>query len=133
MMLTLQRLQSGSDGIFGRLSGDGLDLRTLEHAYDDGHGSWAPKLPAGTYTCVRGEHQLAHMTQPFTTFEVTGIPGHTGILFHVGNFNRDSEGCVLLGLYSVDQHPPMLIGSMQAFTKFMHALEGADTFQLSVL
>jgi len=133
MMLTLQRLQSGVDGIFGVLSGGGLVLKTLEHAYDDGHGSWAPKLPAGNYTCVRGWHQLAHSPKPFETFEVVNVPGHSGILFHVGNYNNDSEGCILLGMATCSALPPMLLSSVEAFDKFMAVTAGLNFLSLRVL
>ena len=29
------------------------------------------------------------------------VPNRTGILFHVGNYPRDTKGCVLLGLNSI--------------------------------
>ena len=58
MNLTLQRRQYRADGIFGEVTreDDGLILMvTCEHAYQDGD-EWAPKLPPGTYRCVRGTH-----------------------------------------------------------------------------
>ncbi len=115
---------------------------TLEHAYVTGHdeaglASFAAKLPEGTYTCVRGTHQL-HNSSPFQTFEVTGVPGHTGILFHVGNYNSDSDGCVLLGRRLIQDESgttrsgSMLSGSRLAFDAFMARMEGVDSFTLVV-
>lgn len=118
------------DGIFGILydaEGDQIAC-TLEHSYAD-----RPKLPVGTYVCIRGQHRLHDMTQDFDTFEITGVPGHTNILFHWGNYNRDSEGCVLLGRGVTDSPVGWMVTSSRAtFARFMLDLEGIDSFQLTV-
>ncbi len=113
-------------GISGDLAGEGLLLVTLEHAYPDGRG-WAAKLPPGTYTCVRGQHQLH--SGPIETFEVTGVPGHTGILFHIGNTQADSEGCILLGLR---RGGDSIYESRKAFAQFMELQKDCDSFTLVV-
>jgi hypothetical protein len=138
MNLTLKRDQYRKDGIYGRLLNDKDEqvAVTLEHAYDpNDEGSFAPKVPQGTYTCQRGQHQLAGMSAPFTTFEITGVPGHTGILFHRGNYNSDSEGCVLLGRDIATSNldgTQMLTLSAITFTSFMCMLNGVDQFTLTV-
>ena len=126
-----------ADGIFSELY-DGLDLfcKTIEHAYEQPEGSWMPKLPRGvTYTCKRGFHRLEKYNKGdrFETFEITGVPGHTGILFHPGNFNRDSNGCVLPGTtLRTDANGWMVQHSQDAFAKLKSALVGVDEFQLAV-
>ena len=132
-MNTLTRTDFRPDGIMGEFTFDGDPGRfcvTLEHSYDN-----QPKLQPGTYSCVRGVHTL-HNGIPFTTFEITGVAGHTGILFHAGNFNRDSEGCVLIGRdVSTDPNTgeEMVTGSKLEFAQFMERLDGIDTFQLTVV
>ncbi len=93
-----------------------------------------PKLRTGIYQCVRGEHCL-HNGLPFTTFEITGVTGHTNILFHAGNFNTDSEGCVLLGQSVVvgPDKKEMIANSKKTFAKFMELQKDVNTFQLTVL
>src|SRR5271168_2377957 len=99
MNLILTRLDHSENGIFGQL----LDSKTnhlfftLEHAFEQTDGTYGPKLPNGNYLCVKGLHSLDHTPTPFEAFEVTNVPGHSGILFHIGNYNRDSDGCILLG------------------------------------
>jgi hypothetical protein len=139
MNLKLTRFLSGSTGIFGKLLDDrGNPLMvTLEHAYprvapDDRHADgqavvYDPKVPAGTYLCKRGHHQLH--SGPIETFEVTGVPGHQGILFHCGNMQDASEGCVLLGM---QRDAGMITHSRDAFTKFLGLQEGVDEFTLTV-
>ena len=97
MYLILQRQLKGADGIFGGLNDedDNQVAVTLERAYMTG-GQWTPKIPAGVYTCVRGSHALKNGGM-FETFEVKGVKDHSGLLFHPGNFDSDSEGCILLG------------------------------------
>ncbi len=136
MDLRLKRTDKREDGVFGQLfrqdTGDQIAC-TLEHSYDAGlgDGSYTSKIPNGTYECVRGMHRLHNMKEPFETFEITGIKGHTNILFHVGNFNNDSEGCVLVGGgYGGD--PRMLYDSRRTFTKLMNLQYGVDKFTLIV-
>lgn len=128
MDLKLIRKEYQRDGIFGILTdvGGKVVAHTLEHAYSDGTG-WAPKIPDGEFVCVRGEHQLA--SGPIETFEITGVPGHSGLLFHYGNFNKDSEGCVLVGEAEAGN---ALTKSRAAFAKLMALQDGVDQFNLTV-
>lgn len=128
MNLTLTREAFLPTGVFGHLTQD-TSLRpitwvTLEHSYD-----CLPKLPAGVYTCRRGMHRLAHMDHDFETFEILGVPGHQGVLFHTGNVNADSSGCVLLGLV---RDGDKIVSSRLGFGTFLAAQKGIDQFQLTV-
>ena len=137
MNLILQRDAYRADGIFSTCSDDQGQpvMATLEHAYDDGSGGWSPKIPPGVYTCNRGDHRLHGMANTFETFEVTGVEGHEGILFHWGNFNRDSEGCILVGQGNATQGDgtEMITGSRLEFEKFMALHADEQEFTLTVL
>lgn len=133
--LSLVRDEFIADGIFGRL----MDARnkviahTLEHAYLQDDGSYSPKTPAGTYTCQRGDHLLHGMTNPFSTFEIMNVPGHSGILFHVGNWNADSDGCVLLGDAIVPSSKgQMVTQSKVIFAEFMQLQNGLNSFEVVI-
>lgn len=136
MDLILTRTMCEADGIFSELrSLKEMVAYTLEHAYDDGsgRGSFCAKLLAGTYTCKRGMHRLHGMTHDFETFEVTNVPGHVGILFHVGNFNKDSEGCILLGsAVAPYKGGHMITNSRKEFAEFMELQKGVSQFILEV-
>lgn len=125
MQLTLTRRDFTPDGIFSELTDDRgkISFVTLEHSYDG-----KPKLYDGTFKCVKGTHEL-HDCIPFQTFEITGVTGHTGILFHVGNFNKDSDGCVLVGM---DRDDKMIRHSIIAFSKLTGFLENVQEFTLVV-
>lgn len=142
MKFILDRKDHGPDGVFGVLY-DGKHNQlfvTLEHAYLE-DGKYTSKIPDGSYECNRGEHRLHNMTEDFTTFEITSIEGHTNILFHVGNYNEDSEGCVLLGKGMGHKQGvnwktsggKMIVNSRVAFNEFMKMLDGVDSFQLEVV
>lgn len=129
--MILTRQMRSEHGIFGTLHMPETTYATLEHAYRVGD-VYAPKLPEGEYLCVKGTHRLEGMNHSFETFEVTNVPGHTGILFHVGNYNRDSNGCILLGSSYSQSSPPMIIASNTAFRFFLCYLKDVSQFELTV-
>lgn len=136
--LRLERTKICREGAFGVLVDEFRDVvaYTLEHAYAvtsfgmDHLGSpdlYLPKLPDGTYLCKRGIHKLTHST--IETFEVTNVPGHSGILFHTGNSEQDSDGCILLGQTAYEDR---LYNSKTAFATFMRLLNTETEFTLEV-
>lgn len=124
------------DGIFGELFLGNTDQKfcvTLVHAYEQLDGTYLPKVPPGVYKCVRGIHHLGPKAIPIETFEIIGIVGHSGLLFHPGNWNKDSEGCTLLGQYVVGSPYGRMVGNSQAtFKIFMTYFTGINEFQLEV-
>jgi hypothetical protein len=140
MDLTLKREENRADGIFSTCTdADGNTVaHCLEHSYDDGNGGWMPKLANGTYTCQRGPHRLHGMTADFITFEITNVPDFqgasvTGILYHWGNYNADSEGCVLVGEgIAQSTKGQMVTASKVAWQALMDLQVGLDTFQVTV-
>jgi hypothetical protein len=80
-------------------------------------------------------HRLSGMAEEFETFEVMNVPGHWGILFHVGNYNEDSEGCILVGegLGRRYKNGVMLTNSKKAFAKLMALLKDVEQFTLLVI
>lgn len=134
MDLALVRTELRMDGIFSEvreISGDMLFV-SLEHAFQDPFGAFVPKIPDGIYTCVRGMHRLFGMIHDFETFEITGVSGHTGLLFHTGNLNADSNGCVILGMNLAQISGMQAVSqSREAFAEFM-SLQASDEFILTV-
>lgn len=136
MNLTLTRQEYREDGIFSILTDENGKVlaHTLEHAYDDGNGGFAPKIPDGTWVCQRGPHRLHGMTADFITFEITGVAGHSDLLFHWGNWNKDSEGCILMGEgIAQSAQGQMVTASKVAFQALMDLQNGIDSFTLTVI
>lgn len=131
MNLKLTRTDYLAGGIFGKLEGDGFSLFTLEHAYPTPGNSlvYLPKVPKGSYVCKKGVHQLKGATYPFTTYEIQNVPDHENILFHSGNTNGDSEGCILLGRQKIGNS---ILYSRLAFSIFMVKTGNLDEFDLIV-
>ncbi len=136
MDLILTRKECRSDGIFSQLtdlSGNFI-CETLEHAYPDEDGVFHAKIPAGKYQCQRGNHMLHGMDTPFETFEITEVPGHSKLLFHWGNFQKDSEGCVLVGALMANSGGiQMITRSRDTFVRFMYLQKDSDSFELTVI
>jgi hypothetical protein len=129
--LKLRRFQVRENGAFGYLSSQAGEqvAVTCERTFDD---PVAPVIPAGTYQCVRGMHTLDG-THYFVTYEVTGVPGHTGLLFHTGNTELDSKGCILLGTYFGTLGGELaVLESRQAFANFLSFVGNFDSFELEV-
>ena len=129
MNLSLHRIAFREDGIISSLDDENgkCIAMTLEHSYD-----CKPKIPDGKYLCVRSMHRLHGMTQDFETFMITGVAGHTDLLFHWGNYNEDSDGCVLTGNKCVMSDRLMVTDSRETFAKFMAIQQGVDSFSLTV-
>jgi len=130
MNFTLKRESYNSWGIVSTMTSDdnSESFTTLEHAYLQPDGTYKPKLNAGTHTCVLGDHNLEH-SKGVQLYEITGVPNHSGILIHVGNYNDDSDGCVLIGSALGERS---ISGSKLALTKFMD-LQAGQSFTLTVL
>ena len=127
--LHLKRLEQTANGIFSELLDGSHVCYTATHAY-----SSLPKTPNGTYKCVRGMHRLEGMDHDFETFEITGVIGHTNILFHVGNApQKDSAGCELMGQnITTVNGVRQVVMSRITFEKFMQKMTGINEFQLVV-
>jgi hypothetical protein len=99
---------------------------TLEPASLDNARGLA--IPAGQYDC----HRVDAPTWG-DTFQVLGVPGRTGILFHSGNTADDTRGCILLA-----QHYGKLCGaravlnSGKTFKTFMGLMRDVGLFTLTI-
>lgn len=128
MRLTLSRFLYRADGIVGRLL-DEQDVQlavTLEHAYDEP----APhaKIPAGTYTCRWRESPTKG-----PCFEICGVAGHTALLIHAGNWEQDSQGCVLVGeMWQETDRGIMVTHSWRALAKLLARLHTVLEFTLII-
>lgn len=134
MDMFLTRKASNVDGIYGEMvSADGnFKCATLEHAYRDLDGSFIPKVAPGTYECER--HPPVRL--PYETFMLRDVPNFqgspvNGILIHIGNFNNDSIGCILLGA-EVMKFVGGVTDSKMTFNAFMLLQKGVSTFNLTV-
>lgn len=86
-------------------------------------------IPVGLYHCER-----YISTRYKETFMILGVYERECILFHPGNFLRDTDGCICPGLsFGAIHAKALVISSRVAFERFMMALEGHDRFLLQIL
>lgn len=119
-MITVKRIVAARDGIFGVLLGDdGLPwMLTLEPTLDE---TFKPVIPEGVYIAQPTYYHKGG----YNTYEVMGVAGHSRLLFHVGNTEDDTIGCILLGTsFGVIGGKKALLSSRKAFERFMFLVPG---------
>lgn len=127
MKWTLTRKQYRADGIFGDLvSQDGLTVfKTLEHAYkiEDEHYpksvGYFPKIHEGFHPCILYKSPKHGYMVPL--LNALDDQGHM-FEIHIGNYNKDSDGCILIGDKMIVDHDTggfMIAHSEKTFEKLM--------------
>lgn len=126
MTFELKRVAVLSDGAFGVFMHNGVPFAvTLERTYDPGN---TIKITSGFHECHRSRYNKGN----YDTFEIT-VPGHNQILFHKGNVELHSEGCVLVAeSFAVLGDKPGVAMSAEGFWEFMKRATGVDSFTLEV-
>lgn len=126
--LTLKRVAADADGTYGVLIDDTRPFAvTLERPWVDNQPN-VSCIPAGTYTCARKQSPRFG-----NTFEITGVPGRSHILFHAGNTAADTEGCVLVAEEFTTMRGGMAVGSSRrGFSELMAKLAGQESFTLTI-
>lgn len=89
-------------------------------------------IPTGLYRIVLDVKSPRFGDQPFYQKVCGGylprlenVKGYDGVLVHVGNTIKDTNGCLLVGLYK-DQEKGMVTHSKDAFSKLYPLLKDAD-------
>ena len=90
-------------------------------------------IPTGEYTCKR-----TFSPKFGSTFEVTGVTGRSAILFHKGNIEDDSHGCILVGesfdpvIKDGKLIPYGITASGAGYRQFMDVFKSESEFKLVV-
>ena len=123
-MIKLFRLEQTGQGALGALVLDGQYFCSF--LMPDAGGDKF-QIPSGLYQCKR-----FHGHRWKDTFEII-VEGHTALLFHSGNIEAHSEGCVLLGQYpgKLGENRAVL-NSGATFRKFMGRMENVEEFELEI-
>jgi hypothetical protein len=86
-------------------------------------------IPAQQYTC----RPWSTPRYP-ETWEVCNVPGRSAILFHAGNTEEDTAGCILLGrnhaVLSVDNRG--VVNSGNTFQRFLVDMREHSQFHLTI-
>lgn len=85
------------------------------------------RIPEGHYDCVPYSGKKFQ-----NVYLVEGVPGRSAILIHWGNFEKDTDGCILVGLGSgILSGDPAVMHSKKAFD-YLRTLVGDESFMLTV-
>lgn len=126
--MKLVRVSDTPYGMFGvLLYGTVPQCVTLENPWR-GNTPSISCIPSGQYTCRRVDSPRFG-----DTFEVADVANRTHILFHKGNLEKDTHGCILLAnKFGALAAIPGILESRPAFESFMHILDDADEFELEI-
>lgn len=128
--IILKRVASRGDGTFGVLLWDGtLPFAVTCELPWRNNEKMISCIPAGTYLCRR-----VNSPKFGPTFQVLEVPDRSEILFHKGNVDDDTRGCILTGesFSTWDDGSVSIAQSGAAFSEFMERLRGSDEFMLQV-
>jgi hypothetical protein len=127
--MKLVRVSSNSEGTYGVLCQGTIPFAvTLERAWRDNKVGESC-IPVGTYQCRK-----VNSPKFGATFEVCDVPGRTAILFHKGNLQDDSHGCILIGeQFNPVTGRPGITASKEGFTEFLHITQATLEFQLEII
>lgn len=114
-----------SDGCFSVLLWEGRPFAvSVERTFDSGQ----PIIQAGMYQCTRSHFNRGG----YDTFEIE-VQGHDRILFHRGNTEEDSIGCVCIAeKFGILNDKTAVLESVEGFTEFMNKTTGLDSFNMEV-
>ena len=125
----LHRVVDNTFGTFGVLM-DERDVPfclTLELSWNDNKRNKSC-IPRGYYVCQRIDSPKFG-----DTFQVMHVKDRDNILFHKGNVNANTKGCILLGeQFEEVLGQPGIAHSGKGFNEFMSKLKGIEKFQLII-
>ena len=85
---------NATEGTFGVLTVDGMPFCVTLEPYSNDNQSNVSCIPAQQYMC-----------KPYSSakynnvYQVMNVPGRSSILFHSGNTDNHTEGCIILASY----------------------------------
>jgi DNA/RNA endonuclease YhcR with UshA esterase domain len=123
------RIDSEPDhGTFGVMLMNGVAKFCTLEPYSRFNEKSISCIPTGQYICKR----YSSVKYP-NTFEVKNVQGRSNILFHKGNEDTHTEGCILIGQYfSKLKENRIIANSGQSFNEFLQELNSMQEFRLTV-
>lgn len=132
--IEIRRIATGPDGTPGVIKYKNWPfIISLEPEWKDNRpaspGVQGSCIPAGTYICKRVDSPKYG-----DTFEITDVQNRTHVLFHWGNFEDNSEACILTG----EKFEPVdgrraIQESKTAFKQLMKLMENDDEFRVIIV
>lgn len=123
--LELKTVAVREDGCFSVLLWDGRPFAvSVERTFENGR----PVITQNEYKCTRS----TYIKGGYEAFEIH-VPGHTRILFHKGNVEEDSVGCVIVaGSFGVVRGRTAVLDARTGFGGLMELTAGLAEFYMVV-
>lgn len=124
MKILVKRYKSTDNFTISDVSIDGVFYcKGLEDEYRENKLLHETRIPEGTYKVTLrtfgGHHERYSKKFPFHKgmLWVKDVPKFKDILIHIGNTDKDTSGCLLVGT-KVNEDKGILLNSTVAYTKF---------------
>ncbi|OCG71911.1 hypothetical protein A9G43_03935 [Gilliamella sp. Occ3-1] len=122
--MKLTRLKTSARGTFGKIQlPSGAVLSTLELPWLNNQRQISC-IPASIYQC-----DIVNSPKFGRVYQVKDVPNRSHILIHAGNWTKDTQGCILVGMSNNDTQ---LFESKKALNLLMNELNG-KSFKLEVI
>lgn len=134
MLITVERFASDTETTISLIKLDGeFVCFGLEDEYREVKVKHETRIPAGRYVVklrryggfhARYSGKFADIHEGM--LEIADVPGFTDILIHVGNRERDTSGCLLVGMGATARPGDMSIASsVEAYRRLYPMVVGA--------
>ena len=129
--LSLIRVSSTEEnGTHGVLLDHGVPFALSLEPPDRNNEPYESCIPAGVFIC-----KYVNSPRFGGTYEIKEVPNRSHILFHKGNFTKDTSGCVLVGerFEVVGTSEAAILSSGEGFDEFMKRMRLGGTYEDLVL
>ena len=129
--MIIGRIKDTEYGMFGILFNEGIPFAlTLENTWINNVRNHSC-IPIGKYKCKR--HDSPKHGETFQIMNVSNRGEIEGILFHKGNLDDDTRGCILIGeQFGVLNNEPAILRSGDGFAEFMNKNKNVNEFDLII-
>lgn len=127
-IISLIRIASNQDGTFGVLLDESVPFAlTVERPWLNNKKN-VSCIPVGNYLCKR-----INSPKFGDTFEVTDVPLRSDILFHKGNTEDSTHGCIVIGEeFGELNGKTAVLSSSKGFNEFLRRLKDVNEFTLLI-
>lgn len=128
MIVELKRIEEADDCTRGTLLINGKAFCvTLENPWKN-NTPMISCIPKGIYYC-----RQVDSPKYGKTYEVANVHGRTHILFHAGNTENHTKGCILLGKYFGELNgQKAVLDSKKTINMFLYKMLAVDSFSFYI-
>ena len=133
MNVEVLRYNHDKDSTSGLLFLDEFECYTLEDEHRDVKVRGETRIPEGTYI-LDWQETITPLTKKYRAkydwfdkhLHIKDVPGFTGIYVHVGNYEKNTDGCILVADQAVNDpkdYASVQYKSTQAYKRFYQKIQ----------